>query len=346
MKPIPLEKCIGLKFNKLTVLKYFTKRNKDGILRHHFLCECDCGRTKTTRAHDVRAGRLKSCNCLRGLALYDQDVGSKFNLLTVLKHIKKKNNQGNMRSDFECLCECGNKKIIVASNVKSGRSKSCGCYAREVTSQTNIKTLNDRNKKKSEKFLAKYLGKRYGKLVITGYILGNNGTKRKNQKHNRFICSCDCGNTKSIVSQSIRNGKTISCGCHMREMISKNRTKHGHARTGNKHPAYLTWLSMRQRCKNPKTDAYKWYGGRGIKVCKRWDSFENFLEDVGERPSTKHSIDRINNDGDYTPNNTKWSTSKEQNENRRGRRDRKGRYATDQQQTSYNQTTGQQQGLN
>ena len=83
-------------------------------------------------------------------------------------------------------------------------------------------------------------------------------------------------------------------------------------------PEYSVWKSVRNRCNNPKNEHYQWYGARGIKVCERWDSYENFIADMGPRPSNKHSIERVNNDGNYEPANCKWATKLEQSRNRRG----------------------------
>lgn len=93
------------------------------------------------------------------------------------------------------------------------------------------------------------------------------------------------------------------------------KTKHGEAYKGQESAEYRSWRAMKNRCTNPNNAAYPRYGGRGIAVCARWDSFENFLFDMGRRPSPKHSIDRINNDGDYEPGNCRWATSSQQNSN-------------------------------
>lgn len=85
-------------------------------------------------------------------------------------------------------------------------------------------------------------------------------------------------------------------------------------------PTYAAWASMKSRCNNPNHTSYKRYGARGIRVCERWNEFEAFLNDVGERPSPKHSLDRIDNDGNYEPCNVRWATSLEQNRNTRSNR--------------------------
>lgn len=127
---------------------------------------------------------------------------------------------------------------------------------------------------------------------------------------------CDCGGTTISQRTPLVKGVTKSCGCLSAKLSKKRFTKHGKYQTAE----YTIWVGMIQRCENPKSFAYSYYGGRGIRVCERWRLFENFLEDMGPRTSQSHSIDRINNDGNYEPSNCRWATPKEQSNNQRKRR--------------------------
>jgi hypothetical protein len=131
----------------------------------------------------------------------------------------------------------------------------------------------------------------------------------------QWLCHCECGTEKILKSIIIRRGISRSCGCLRRELVIASNTEHGHATNGIS-PTYHSWAGMIARCTNPKNSRYKDWGGRGIKVCERWRKFKNFLADMGQKP-TGMSLDRINNDGDYRPDNCRWATWKEQNHNRR-----------------------------
>lgn len=131
-----------------------------------------------------------------------------------------------------------------------------------------------------------------------------------------WICKCDCGNTKKIRAVHLRNGAVQSCGCEKYKKIAAKVTIHGYASGGKVRPIYTSWAQMNARCSNPNHNRYHRYGGRGIKVCDQWKTFEGFLKDMGDSWSEGLSIDRIDNDGDYEPSNCRWSTPKEQAANR------------------------------
>lgn len=133
----------------------------------------------------------------------------------------------------------------------------------------------------------------------------------------RWLCQCECGNTKIVRGDSLANGNTKSCGCLQKDIARETHTTHGHIRTDKRSREYLTWSGMKARCTNPKASNYKHYGERGITICETWlNSFKQFLEDMGERPENT-SIDRIDNDGNYEPDNCRWATAAEQRSNQR-----------------------------
>ncbi len=153
-------------------------------------------------------------------------------------------------------------------------------------------------------------GDKYGRLTIVEEV----GPRILSGKPCRqFLCKCECGTSKVVMLKDIRSGLIKACGCLARVA----NLSHGMSGT----LVHGIWASMIQRCYNPKVKAHATYGARGITVCQRWrDSFATFLDDMGERPSLQHSIDRIDTDGNYCPENCRWATMKQQGRNRRNNR--------------------------
>jgi hypothetical protein len=164
-------------------------------------------------------------------------------------------------------------------------------------------------------------GQLFGRL--TAVCMTATGS-RKPRRSQRWLFRCDCGGEIEVDKHHVIRGATRSCSCLAVETRSENgkkKTDHGHCTDGKTSPEYKTWQGVRDRCGNPNATFYKHYGGRGICVCERWaNSFENFLADMGPRPSAKHSIDRINNDGHYEPGNCRWALPVVQHNNTRSNR--------------------------
>lgn len=217
---------------------------------------------------------------------YTELLGQRFGVLVVEEIVVRP----GFLSVLKCRCDCGETRIVKASFLRSRAGKRCNCRAR------NYERL---------------IGTRWGRLVVLSV--------GERTSHVHLNCVCDCGNTCSPTASSLHLGKTRSCGCLKRDICSAKQkiqaTTHGRSNTRT----FKSWMSMRQRCYLPTIAAYARYGGRGIRVCERWNSFANFLADMGERPPGT-SIERCDNDKGYEPANCRWATSREQSINKSSNR--------------------------
>lgn len=157
-------------------------------------------------------------------------------------------------------------------------------------------------------------GQKFGRLTVMVYTHSNKDKKAC------FDCQCECGNIANVSGKSLRNGNTKSCGCLRNERIKALNTTHGACSVG-KTKMYFIWRAMICRCTNPKNKNFHQYGGRGITVCDEWlHDYARFLNDIGERPTDKHTLDRKENHLGYSKENCRWASMEEQQNNKRTNR--------------------------
>lgn len=199
---------------------------------------------------------------------------------------------------WHARCRCGTTRVVDEYSLVYGTSRSCGCRTTERDTW------------------GKLLGKRFGRWTVT-----RRAPRIRNHGNRRWHVVCDCGKTGIVTTYYLTSGISKSCGCLSREKTIKRSTKHGEF-IGRELPSseYNTWCHLRARCYDRNNRSYAYYGGRGLRVCARWlgpNGFANFLADMGRKPSSQHSIGRVDNRKGYSPKNCRWETKVTQMNNRR-----------------------------
>lgn len=284
----------GQTFGRLTVLRNAEKGEVVATETRPFCyCQCSCGVEKFVSRRHLVSGATTSCGCLKhevdGVPIADI-TGQTFGRLTVLQYASREEIwSGSRKSHCVAACTCGKEIVVATRNLTKGITKSCGCLRGENTAAAFVD----------------HSGQTFGRLTVLRRATEDEIFATDKKPH--YVCQCRCGAEVVVRKSHLTTGETVSCGC----WNSDKMYKHGMVFS----PTYASWAAMKDRCSNPKNKNWKRYGGRGITIAPEWNDFTRFVQDMDERPTQFHTLDRINNDGNYEPGNCKWSLPAEQARN-------------------------------
>lgn len=282
----------GKVFGKLTVIEKAYSKN----YKVYWKCKCECGNETFVCTSNLTKGHTTSCGCKarRSKNSYDPLVGQVFGRLTVLEEFKLFEKR-KYRTYCRCKCECGNEAVVRRDSLKKGAIKSCGCLLKESASKLWLRDLT---------------GKTFGSLTVI--------SRSENGKHRRtrWLCKCKCGKTVTCDSSALTSGAKTHCGCQRKKIQKKIKTE---MHNGSRTRLYRIWAQMRDRCSNPSSTSYQWYGAKGVEVCDEWREAFNPFRDwaLSNGYAEGLSIDRMNPFGNYEPSNCRWITLSEQAYNKR-----------------------------
>lgn len=217
---------------------------------------------------------------------------------------------------WNCRCDCGQTAVVIGQSLRAGKSRSCGCLREQRKRESKpFRARGPRKgsyKKRSDfgRPLIDLTGQRFGRLVVERL------SDQRIGRQLEWLCRCDCGAVLSVIGGNLREGITKSCGCRVRSGHTVPRPVVTHGLSSSRE--YQVWRAIKQRCYDPNAKAYANYGGRGIGMSDEWRSnFAEFYRDMGPRPTSRHQIERRDNDGGYSKDNCVWATAKEQSKNKR-----------------------------
>jgi len=289
---------IGERFGKLTVKAQAETRNQ----RRHWLCLCDCGKETIVKTSDLTSGNTKSCGCqkysssianLKNAKKPVIDItGQRFGRLVVKHQVPS----DKPTAQWLCVCDCGKEKIADGCLLRSGVVRSCGCLAKETQRRIGASSK----------------GRPSNRMIdLTGQTIGFLKILERDTSCSKYVkwhCVCVCGKRISVSTAHLRSGHTISCGCKGLEHATQAKIKH----SGSGTALFAVLNGMKTRCENPNSTAYKWYGAKGVKVCPEWKDFAVFRDwAMSHGYKQGLTIDRIDPDGDYCPDNCRWITRSE-----------------------------------